>query len=208
MGTQTIRFFLLQRIANYLKSLTLLFFKRNLLAWRHLQTSSNLLFKSSFWFWEVTISSFSYKHKRHFFEISEYGGTHLKTDHRPQSISNCSSILPLQVLDALFWQWYCYVAFINYVVNLAVPFDRTLCFFSAIAFWSLVTWFQCDFSIMSLDDFWRIVHVHASVADFNCTVDENIVNFGASLELFCYQLKECICCFRLYIWAFTSFLSQ
>ena len=34
--------------------------------WQHLQRSSDLLFKSSFWFCYVTISSFSYKHKRHF----------------------------------------------------------------------------------------------------------------------------------------------
>ena len=41
----------------------------------------NDCFKSSFWSWKVAISSFSYKHKKHFFEIFEYGGMHLKTDY-------------------------------------------------------------------------------------------------------------------------------
>ena len=30
---------------------------------------------------------FPYKHKRHFFEIFEYGGTHLKTDHFKLGVS-------------------------------------------------------------------------------------------------------------------------
>ena len=45
-----------------------------------------------------------------------------------------------------------------------------LWFFSAIAFWSFVTWYWCDFFTMSLDDFWHVVH--ATVADFNCIVVE------------------------------------
>ena len=45
---QLISFFLLERIANHLKSLPVSFFETNLLAWQHLQRSSDLLFKSSF----------------------------------------------------------------------------------------------------------------------------------------------------------------
>ena len=68
-------------------------------------------------------------------------------------------------------QWSCYVTFINYVINLTVPFHWTFFFFFSISFWSLVSWFQCDFFIMSLDDFRHIGH--ATVADFNCNAVEN-----------------------------------
>ena len=71
----------------------------------------------------------------------------------------------------------------------SLPLDIML--FSAIAFWSLVTWFRCDFFIMSLDDFWHIIH--ATVADFNCIAVENFVKLVASWKMFCYQLKECLC---------------
>ena len=90
-----------------------------------------------------------------------------------------------------FQQWSCYVTFVNYVINLTVSFHWTFCFFSAIAFWSLVTWFRCDFFIMSLDDFWHIVH--ATVADFNCIAIESFVKFLVSWKIFRYQLKECLC---------------
>ena len=90
-----------------------------------------------------------------------------------------------------FRQWSCYVTFINYVINLTVHFHWTFSFFSAIAFWSLVTWFRCDFFIMSLDHFWHIVH--ATVADFNCIATENFVKFATSWKMFYYQLKECLC---------------
>ena len=63
------------------------FFESNLLAWWHLQGSSNLLFKNYFWFWLVTISSFSYKQKRYSSEIFECGGTHQKTDHFKWGVS-------------------------------------------------------------------------------------------------------------------------
>ena len=104
---------------------------------------------------------------------------------------NGSSILPRQVQDTLFSIWTCYVTSINYIINLTVPFHWTLCFFSAIAFWRFVTWFQFEFFIMPLDDFWHIVH--APVADFNCTAVENFVKFVISWNMFCYQLKECLC---------------
>ena len=39
-----------------------------------------------------------------------------------------------------------------------VLFHGIVCFFFAVAFWPLVTWFRCDFFIMFLDDFWHIVH--------------------------------------------------
>ena len=90
-----------------------------------------------------------------------------------------------------FRQWSCYVTFIKYVVNLTVSFHRTFCFFSAVAFWSLVMWFWDDLFIMSLDDIWHIVH--ATVADFNCIAAENFLKFVASWEMFCYQLKKCLC---------------
>ena len=89
----------------------------------------------------------------------------------------------------LFRQWSCYVTFINYIIKKTVPFHWTFYFFSAIAFWFLVTWFWCNFFIMPLDDLWHIVH--ATVADFNCTGVENFV--CASWKMFCYQLKECFC---------------
>ena len=85
-----------------------------------------------------------------------------------------------------FRQWSCYVTFINYVINYWI-----YCFFSAIAFWSLIKWFRCDVFIMSFDDFWHIVH--AAVADFNCIVVENFVKFVASWKMLCYQMKECLC---------------
>ena len=56
LKTYTTRFFLLDRVTNYLK--LFLFFQWNLLSWRHLQRSSEILFKNFFWFWYVTISSF------------------------------------------------------------------------------------------------------------------------------------------------------
>ena len=90
-----------------------------------------------------------------------------------------------------FWQWSCYGTFINYVVNLTVSFYWAFCFFSAIEFWSLVTWFRCDIFIKFLDDFWHIVH--ATEADFNCIAVENFVKLVASREKLCYQLKECLC---------------
>ena len=90
-----------------------------------------------------------------------------------------------------FWQWSCYGTFINYVVNLTVSFHWAFCFFSAIEFWSLVTWFRCDIFIKFLDDFWHIVH--ATEADFNCIAVENFVKLVASREMLCYQLKECLC---------------
>ena len=98
-----------------------------------------------------------------------------------------SSILPLKVLDTLFFQqWSCYVRFLNYVVNLTVPFHWTFCFFSAIAVWSLVMWFWCDFFIMSLDDFWHIVH--AAFADLNCIAVENFVKLVASCHFYIWWL--------------------
>ena len=39
--------------------------------------------------------------------------------------------------------------------------------------------------------FWDIVH--ATVADFNSISVENFVKLMASWEMFCYQLKECLC---------------
>ena len=69
----------------------------------------------------------------------------------------------------------CYVTFTNYIRNLSFPFHWTFCFFSAIAFWSLIMRFRCDFFIMSIDDFWHIDH--ATVADFKCIVVKHFVKF-------------------------------
>ena len=87
-----------------------------------------------------------------------------------------------------FLRWSCYFAFINYVINLTVPFHWTFCFFSAFAFRSLVTWFRCDIFIMSLNDFQHIVHT--TVAYVNCIAIENFVKFLSSWKMFCYQLKN------------------
>ena len=89
----------------------------------------------------------------------------------------------------LFRQWSCYVKFINYVVTWQFLSTGHSPFF-AIAFWSMVTEFRCDFFIMSHDNFWHIVH--ATVADFNCIVTEYFMKFVASWKMFCYQFKECL----------------
>ena len=47
----------------------------------HLQRSSDVFFMSSFGLWYEIISIFAYKYKRHFFDIFEYDGMHLETDH-------------------------------------------------------------------------------------------------------------------------------
>ena len=51
-------------------------------------------------------------------------------------------------------------------------------------------WFQDDFFIMSLDIY---DIVHATVTDFNCIAVEIFLKFVGSWEMFCYQLKECLC---------------
>ena len=107
------------------------------------------------------------------------------------SYRNSSSILPLQVQDTLFSVRIFYVTFINYIIILKVPFYWTFCFFSAILIWCLVTWFRCYFFIMSLNDFWHIVH--PTVSDFSCIAVENFVKFAACWRMFCYQLKQCVC---------------
>ena len=85
----------------------------------------------------------------------------------------------------------CYVTFLNYIINLTVPFHCTFCFFSAIDIWFLVTWFRCECFIMSLDDFRHMFH--ATVADFDCIAAENFVKLVSSWKMFCYQLKKCLC---------------
>ena len=90
-----------------------------------------------------------------------------------------------------FKQWSCYVTFKNYIRNLSFPLHWTFCFFSAIAFWSLITWFRCDFFIMSIDGFWHIVH--ATVADFNCFAVKHFVKFVVFRKMFCYHLKKYHC---------------
>ena len=87
------------------------------------------------------------------------------------------SFLPLQVQDTLFSAMVLLRTFINYVIDETVPFHWALCFFSAIVFWSLVTWLQCDVFIMSLNNFWHIIH--ATVADFTWIVVENFVKLVA-----------------------------
>ena len=99
---------------------------------------------------------------------------------------NGSSILPLQIQDILFSAMALLRHILNYVINLTVPFRWTFWFFSVVLFWSLVTWFQCNF-IMSRDEFWHIFHV--TVANFNCIVGENFVKFVASWKMFCWQLS-------------------
>ena len=102
---------------------------------------------------------------------------------------NGSSIIPLQVQDTLFSAMVllCHIHKLRHWLDSSLPLDILL--FSAIAFWSLVTCFRCDFFIKSLDDIWHIVH--ATVSDFNCTAVENFVKLVTSWKMFCYQLKEC-----------------
>ena len=104
---------------------------------------------------------------------------------------NGSFILPLQVLGTLFSA----MVLLLQICKLCCWLDRSLPLSILIFFCNcimvLVTWLRFDFFIMSLDDFWDIVH--ATVADFNIISVENSVKLMASWEMFCYQLKECLC---------------
>ena len=66
MKRRQLVFCLLERISDYAKSLLLYFFKRNLLAFQHLQINSDVLFKSSFLLWCVIVSSFIPRKKSYF----------------------------------------------------------------------------------------------------------------------------------------------
>ena len=77
---------------------------------------------------------------------------------------------------SLTWQFY---SFRHYAFFLQLHFGR----------WS--RGFYMTFFIISLYDFWHIVH--ATVAGFSCILGENFVKFVSSWKIFCYQLKECIC---------------
>ena len=75
-----------------------------------------------------------------------------------------SSILFLQVQDILFlvMALLCYNYKLNHYLSSSLPWKY---FFPATTYyWCLVRWFQCDFFIMSLDDFSHIAH--ATVPDF------------------------------------------
>ena len=178
------------------------FFESNLLAWWHLQGSSNLLFKNYFWFWLVTISSFSYKQKRYSSEIFECGGTHHKTDHFKWGVSletlfNCHMYfecvalmeyllclnhdLWLKKLFFLFSAMVMYVTSINYVINLAVPFHWTFYFFicNCILFFGQVVWILLSYYV----SWWLLTYCPCN---FNRIAVENFVNFVTPQKLFCY----------------------
>ena len=99
---------------------------------------------------------------------------------------NCSFILPLQ--DTPFSTMVLLRQIYKLRRYLTVPLHRTFSFFSAIALWSLVTEFRCDFFIMSRDDFWHIVH--ATIADCNCIVIEYFMKFAASRKCFVTNLRN------------------
>ena len=75
-----------------------------MLACRHLEISSERLFNK--WSWS-TISSFSWRHNKHFFDIFEYNSTYFTIDHFKVGISLYSLLIPQIYLDNVVSFEYC-----------------------------------------------------------------------------------------------------